>query len=265
MKIAEYRGFIFDLDGVIWRGRQAVPGAAAMIAELRKRDRKVMFVTNLASESRTSQWQKLRSIGIDAELHEVVTSGYACALYLKTTLPGRSVHVLGPKSLRDELEAEGIRTVEEGAGVVVVAKDLDFNFQKLDNAFQNLQAPGCAFVVCAANPVHPGENGKLHPGGGACAAALQCCIGRPPDVIVGKPNTPMMSLALETMRLPADAAVVVGDLLDLDILAAQNAGIESIYVLSGVGTKDDIERLGIVPTHVLNSVAEIPAALDGRS
>ena len=85
MKIAEYRGFIFDLDGVIWRGRQAVPGAAAMIAELRKRDRKVMFVTNLASESRTSQWQKLQSIGIDAELHEVITSGYACALYLKTT------------------------------------------------------------------------------------------------------------------------------------------------------------------------------------
>lgn len=257
MKISEYSGFIFDLDGVIWRGKAMVPGANETVRRLRAAGKKVAFVTNYAAESHAFQLNKLRSMGIDASAEELVTSGSACARYLSETKPGVKVHVFGPQTLVDQLTAFGIEVVDVDADAIVVARDEDFSMRSLDAAFQNLLRPGCEYIVCAANPVHPGANGRLHPGGGTMVAALSFCSGRTPDLVVGKPNTFMPEMALKNFGLPASECVMLGDILDVDIVCGQNAGLETIFLLSGVGKREDIERLGITPTHVLASVADI--------
>lgn len=250
---AQYDGFIFDMDGVIWRAKEIVPGAKEAISLLRDAGKKILFVTNNASESRQYQHEKLQSLGIESDIEEFLTAGYGTAQYLGTHHAGSQVYVMGTEQLAEEMQEAGLLLVEEDAEIVVVGFDREFSYKKLDTAFQNLYRRSCLFVACNQNPIYPAQH-SFHPGVGPSVAALSYAIGREPDLVVGKPNKPLLDMALEKMALPPERVAVFGDILDMDILWGQQRGLGTVYVLSGVGIEEDISRLGIVPTFVAKDV-----------
>ncbi len=256
MDINRYKGIVFDLDGVVWLRRAPVPGVPETINILRSRGLKPLFVTNNAGEHREYQWNKLRQMGIPCDLSEVVTSGYATARHLLGKYGPSRIFVMGTNDLGREMTDAGHTLVEEHAQFVVVGFDPDFNYQKLDRAFNNVHFQGSRFIACNENPVYPAEDG-VHPGVGPSVKALACAVGREPDLVVGKPHKHIMDVVAQLMNLPALDCLVVGDMLELDILAGINAGMDTAYVLSGIGKRDDILRLGITPTYVLNSAADL--------
>ncbi len=251
--LSSYDGFIFDMDGVIWRGKEIIPGAKEAISLLRSEGKKILFVTNNASESRANQHKKLQHLGIEAEVEEFLTAGYGTAQYLGAHKPGSQVYVMGTEELAQEMREAGLLLVEKDAEIVAVGFDRGFNYQKLDCAFQNLYNRQCLFVACNENPIYPASS-SFHPGVGPSVAALSYAIGRTPDLVIGKPHTPLLDIALSKLNLPPEKAVVFGDILDMDILWGQQRNLGSVYVLSGVGTEEDITRLGIHPTFIANDV-----------
>jgi 4-nitrophenyl phosphatase len=248
-----YDGFIFDMDGVIWRGKEIVPGAKEAISIIRNAGKKALFVTNNASESRAYQHRKLTDLGIEADIEEFLTAGYGTAQYLGMHHPGSQVYVMGTEQLAEEMQEAGLLLVEKDAEIVVVGFDRGFSYQKLDTAFQNLYRKSCLFVACNQNPIYPAPD-SFHPGVGPSVAALSYAIGKEPDLVIGKPNKPLLDMALEKLGLPGERVSVFGDILDMDILWGQQRGLGTVYVLSGVGTMEDISRLGITPAYVARDV-----------
>lgn len=256
MKLEEYKGFIFDLDGVIWLGSQPIPGVAEAVNKLRASGRRIAFLTNNAGKHRSRHLEKLLSMGVEASLEEIVTSGSAAAQLLrKQHGPGRAF-VMGTEELEKELQDAGHSLSKEDANFVVVGLDKKFSYEKLDIAFRNIRENKAVFVVCAENPTFL-DNEGLHPGTGASAKALSYCSGKDPDLVTGKPHTAIMEIALEILQLPVEETVMVGDILAADIQAAINIGMETLFVLSGSDSREDIETTGIIPTHILDSVADI--------
>ncbi len=249
----KYDGFIFDLDGVIWRSKQAIPFAKEAIDVLREANKKVLFVTNNASETRDYQLEKLNKIGIASTANEFMTAGYATGLYLSQTVPAKSVHVMGTEQLKDEFRSLGLDVVEENAEVVAVGFDRDFSYKKLNAAFQNLYRKDCLLIACNKNPIYPSENG-YQPGVGPSVHAIEYAIGRQADITIGKPESTILNIALDLIQTKRESTIMFGDILDMDILWAQRGGLKTAYVLSGVGVLEDIERLGIEPDYISDSI-----------
>jgi len=250
-----YQGFIFDLDGVVWRGKDAVPGGSEVINFLREHGKKIAFLTNNAGEHHRSQHRKLLSMGVEANLDEVITAGSAAALYIKEHHGSSRIFVMGTDDLKQEMIDAGHLSVDINAQFVVVGFDRGFNYEKLNQAYQNI-IKGAKFIACNQNPLYPTEHG-LKPGVGPSVQALACCSGKTPDIVIGKPHRPIVDITLSRLGLKAKECLVVGDMLDFDIQAGISAGTDTLYVLSGIGKKEDIETLGITPNHILNSIAEM--------
>ncbi|MCB0321914.1 MAG: HAD-IIA family hydrolase [Bdellovibrionales bacterium] len=253
-----YEGYIFDLDGVVWLGTDPVPGVADAINALRRAGRRVRFLTNNASQHRQTQREKLLSMGVEAELSEVLTSASTAAMALSRKFGSCKVHVMGTEDLKREIRDAGHTLVERNADWVVVGYDREFSYQKLCQAFQNIYFDQAKFLACNENPLLPTEEGFM-PGIGPSVAALACCTGKSPDWVTGKPHETIFSLTLESIGLPAASCAMVADVLDLDIHGAQQVGIDGIFVLTGVHNEQDIERMRIVPKHILPSAANLCA------
>jgi len=246
-------GFIFDLDGVIWRGKAGIPYAKEAVDVLRAANKKVLFVTNNASETRGFQRQKLINLGIECAPSEFLTSGYATALHLSRMPNLKNVHVMGSEQLKEEFQNFNFNLVDVNAQAVVVGLDKEFSYKKLNVAFQNLYRKDCMFVACNKNPIYPTENG-FQPGVGVSVAALENCTGKLPDLVVGKPESIILDIAMGLIGTERSTTMVFGDILDMDIVWGQRGGLKTCYVLSGVGTREDITKLGIEPDYVSESV-----------
>lgn len=260
LSLAQFDGFLFDLDGVVWRGREPIPGAAEFIGSLRDAGKRVLFVTNNASAHRSNQQGKLETMCIRASLDEVITSAYATAVVLRERFGSLRVHVMGTPGLARELAEQGHEIVTEGrtdgkpVEAVVAGLDPHFDYQRLNAALQRIHRDGARFIACNDNPLYPREDG-LYPGAGALIQALATCAGRQPDLIVGKPHRPILNVSLKAIGLSADRCVMFGDSLTHDIAWVQQAGMATVYLLSGVGTEEEVRSTGITPTCVLPSIA----------
>jgi HAD superfamily hydrolase (TIGR01450 family) len=252
--LKNYKAYIFDLDGVIWLGQYPIPGVAEAVNGLKANGAQIRFLSNNACEHRDYQHNKLAAQGIKAELGEVFTAGSATALYLKQKFGPSKVHVLGTSDLEREMSDAGHTVVERNAQVVVTGLDKEFNWEKLDTALQNISIDGARYIVCNADPNYP-EKGLVRPGGGAPAAALTCCTGREPEIVVGKPNPEIFRLVHSSLDCPVEECLMVGDKIQTDIIGAKQIGMDTALVLSGIGTEKDIEETGVEPTYVLESVA----------
>ncbi|HMO16857.1 MAG TPA: HAD-IIA family hydrolase [Oligoflexia bacterium] len=253
--LERYDAFIFDLDGVIWKGPEIIPGALEAVNILRNARKKILFVTNNASESRAYQHKKLLNMGIPCELNEFLSAGFGTASYLGKNFPGASAYVMGTDHLTQEIEEAGLRISNTDADLVVVGFDRDFSYKKLDIAFNNLYRKKCLFVACNQNPIYPAPDG-FHPGVGPSVAALSYAIGREPDLVIGKPNLPLLEMSLSLLNTTSEKTAIFGDILDMDILWGKQKNLGTIYVLSGVGVIEDIEKLNIEPDFIANSVID---------
>lgn len=252
-----FKGYIFDLDGCIYRGDRPIPGAVEVLNALRHIGRRILFLTNNSTTSLEGYSEKLGAMGIWASREEILTSAVATAAYMRRMDRG-GVFIVGEEALEAAIAAEGFAILEERrateAKYVVCGLDRRVTYSKLAAASLALEN-GAKFIASNADPRIPTESGYL-PGAGAIVEAIAATTQTRPKVI-GKPTRRIMNMAIEKMGLGRTEVAVVGDALDIDIRAARNSGIFSILVLTGVTGEDDLKHAKFLPDLVLGSVADM--------
>lgn len=254
----DYDALLFDLDGTIYRGEEVVPGADRAVDAAHAAGTKVRFVTNNASRGPDEVASHLTRIGVRATPAEVSTSAQAAAAVLAGKLqPNTTVLVVGAAALVHEVEIKGFtatRTHSDAVQAVVQGLSKDVNWRDLAEACVAVRG-GALWVACNVDPTLPTERGPL-PGNGSLVAALRTATGTEP-VVAGKPATPLLDEAQKS----ADARnpLVVGDRLDTDVAGAVAAGMDSLLVLSGVATAQDLLDApeNMRPTYVGHDVAAV--------
>jgi 4-nitrophenyl phosphatase len=252
---------LLDLDGTLLRGRTAISGAARALERIRNSGTRVFFLTNASTNTRKSTVEKLEAAGIPAKEGEVFSSATMIADYIAAKYPGSTVFCISEGGMQDELLEKGIKVVRDGhADIVAVGLDRQLTYEKLARAFRAIRR-GAVFIASNEDVMFPVEGGFL-PGAGAIVAALEKCTGETP-LLLGKPNRYGVELLLRGKGLKKSEALIVGDVIETDVLTGKNAGIRSALVLTGVSKKGDVKKLkkGGRPDFVLKSIAALPELL----
>lgn len=251
--LERYEVFLFDLDGVLYRGDEPIPGAPEAVSALREAGRGVAFVTNNSARTPEEVAAQLERLGIAASPDEVTTSAAPTARLLADR-GCRSAFVVGEVGLRTALAEAGIEVLPgEPAEVdaVVVGLDRAADYPALRTA-SILVDRGAAFVGTNADPSFPAADGSRWPGAGALLAAIATATGTSPEV-VGKPKPTLYLTARE--RAGGGRPLVIGDRLDTDIAGAAGLGWDSLLVLTGITPREDVERSGVKPTYVADDLS----------
>jgi HAD superfamily hydrolase (TIGR01450 family) len=251
-RLSAYDIFIFDLDGVVVLGHEPIGGAVEAINDLARSGVHLAYATNNASRAGSDVADLLVSLGITASADEVITSAQASARILAQRLaPGDPVLIVGGPALRDEVTAVGLTPVtsaDDRPRAVVQGYAAEVGWNQLAEACVAVRA-GATWVATNADRTLPSPRGEL-PGNGSLVAALATALDRQPDLIVGKPAATLFRTAAD--RVGARKPLVVGDRLDTDIAGAVNAKMDSLLVLTGVSTPEDLltAAAGHRPTYV---------------
>lgn len=255
MRLADaYDALLFDLDGVLYRGEETVPGAAETLASLRADGRRLAFVTNNSARTPAQVARKLASHGFQASAEEVVTSALATAELLAGR-GGGTAFVVGERGIREALSSAGVRVIDgepDAVDHVVVGWDRDVTYAKLRTASLLIQR-GARLVATNADPSFPAPEG-FWPGAGALLAVLTTTSGVEAEV-VGKPHPPLLLTALR--RTGGEHPLVIGDRLETDIAGALALGWDSLLVLSGVTTREQAEGSSFAATFVAPDVSAL--------
>jgi glycerol 3-phosphatase-2 len=252
MIVDRYDAFLFDLDGVLYRGSSPVPHASASLARLRALGRGVAFVTNNSGRPPSQVAERLRAVGVDASPDEVETSALTTASILASRGVGR-VFVVGEAGLIEALTEAGVEVVAgepDAVDVVVVGWDREADYAKLRTASVLVQR-GAALIATNPDPSFPAADGTAWPGAGALLAAIETTTGVRGEVI-GKPFPPVLRAALE--RAGGGRPLLVGDRLDTDIAGAVGLGWHSMLVLTGISTRQDLQSSRVRPTFVADDL-----------
>jgi HAD superfamily hydrolase (TIGR01457 family) len=259
MLAGRYDVLLFDLDGVVYRGDAPVAHAPETLDALRRAGCRLVFLTNNSSRTPEQVAAKLERVGVDASPSEVVTSALATADLLAER-GGGTAFVVGRDGVRRALEAAGLRILDgepDRVDHVVIGLDVEATYAKLRTACVLVQR-GAHLVATNADPSFPAER-ALWPGAGALLAVVTATTGAMAE-IVGKPHPPLFEAARK--RAGASTPLVVGDRLDTDIAGAEALGWDSLLVLTGVSTRQDLTASSARPTYVaedLRALLEEPA------
>ena len=256
-----YRGYIFDLDGTIYLGERAIPGAPETVRALRGAGSRVVFISNKPLEPRERYAEKLPRLGIPAEPANVLASGHVLGRWLVAEAPDARVFVVGEPPLLAELAAFGLQITNETprseeADFVVAAFDRTFDYAKLNTAFQAIRR-GARFVATNADRTCPVGGGEI-PDAAAVIGAIEGCTGLKVELVAGKPSPLIIEAGLARMGgLRPEQCLVVGDRLETDVVMAQRAGAASALVLTGVTRREALGSSPVQPDYVLASVVEL--------
>ncbi|MFQ6105945.1 MAG: HAD-IIA family hydrolase [Candidatus Hydrothermarchaeaceae archaeon] len=244
------RCFVVDLDGVVYKGSEVIPGADRKIAKLREKG-KLFFLTNNSSQSRASYVKKLEGFGIPAIEEEIITSGYVAARYVKSKYRSPKVFLVGEEGLREEMELQGIKSCWSKCDAVVVGIDRKLNYAKIALAMKMIRS-GAEFIATNKDNTLITESGQL-PGAGAVVSAIETASQREPTV-VGKPSRIMAETILGISGVKPEEILVIGDRLETDIAMGKNAGMKTALVLTGYAKKEDIASSKFKPDYVLDAL-----------
>ena len=249
------KGIISDMDGVIYRGKNLIPGANEFVQRIKQAGVPFLFLTNATESTPAQLLEKLASRGISGLVEaNFITASMTTAMFLQVQHPGARVHVIGESGLSIALEQAGCHLVDNAADYVVVGKTLEFNFAQMKLATRLIDQ-GAKFIGTNPDIIDPMDDGN-EPACGAILASIACATGKTP-YIVGKPNALMMTLATRKLGLHPDDAVMIGDRMDTDIRGGMEAGMTTCLVLTGVSSRADIEHFPYRPDYVFTSIAEI--------
>jgi len=258
--------FLFDLDGVIYRDHDPLPGAAATVAALRDAGHLVLFATNNATRRRAEFIERLAGMGIVAGPDQVGTSASATAQYLLgLPTPPTSALVIGSEALQAELREVGIRSIlaeddaetREQPDCVVVSLDRQFTYAKLAAA-QRAVLSGAALVVTNRDPQFPGAD-RLWPGAGSIVAAVEAAC-RLSATAIGKPGPLLYQALLRANGAEPSRAIAIGDSLQTDIAAAAAMSMPSVLVLTGVSRRSDVQAAPAKPSLIIETLSELLTA-----
>ena len=245
------------MDGTIYNENEIFEGTLDFLREIRRRGGEYIFITNNSSRSVADYVEKVRAMGIQADYENFYTSSQATAMYIKENYPGQRVYCMGTRSLVEELKQEGIDVVTEvddKATVVLIGFDTENTSEKIRNTCIML---GKDVAYLATNPdlVCPVSFGYI-PDCGSMSIMLKNATGKEP-FFIGKPEPIMVDCVLKKCKKKPVEAVIVGDRLYTDIKTGTRAGVDTICVLSGEASMEDIRQGEVKPDYIFQSVKEI--------
>ncbi len=264
-QLRKLQHLIIDMDGVLYRGNDAIPGTSGFVGFLREQGIGFVLATNNSTQTPQQYVDKLAGMGVTVYIEEILTSAQATAGYLASIAPaGTRVFVVGQKGLWTELRTAGFDLVEDDAEYVVAGMDFTICYERLAQAALLIRA-GARFIGTNPDRSFPSERGIV-PGTGALLAFLEVATGVAPT-IVGKPGRAMMEQALARLGANPATTAMLGDRLETDILAGQRAGLFTLLVLSGITDQMQLSQSEIQPDLVFRDVGHLHAAwleaLDG--
>jgi 4-nitrophenyl phosphatase len=260
-KLANTKGLIIDMDGVLWRGRTFLEGVPEFFSFLRNNSMPFLLVTNNSTATPKGVVDRMGSAGVQINPAEVLTSAQATAAHLQHKFPsGTKVYAIGEDALMNALSAAGFRLHDSADGVqaVVMGFDREISWAKMTEASIAIQS-GALFVATNPDLSFPIERGQA-PGAGAFITAVQLITDTEP-LMIGKPEPPLFNLARERLGLSAEEILVLGDRIETDILGAQRAGIAAGLLLTGVTSSDQAEASTIKPDWIFNDLPSLTREL----
>lgn len=249
--------FLLDMDGTIYLGDRLFEGAAEFLQRIKEKGGRYAFMTNNSSKSASAYIEKLGKMGIKADKNDFVTSVNATVDYLLENHKNDTIYVMGTRSFIGELIENGINAVTEPTDEVscfVCGFDTELTYKKLEDACHLLRR-GVKFIATNPDWVCPTAEGYIPDCGSMCEMLFRATGKKP--LVIGKPMPNMALSALKRYGYEKKDAVIIGDRLYTDIACGVNSGIDTIFVLSGEGTMNDIEEMNIHPTFIFDHVKNI--------
>jgi len=248
------KGFLIDMDGVIYRGGQLIEGAATFIHQLQTLGIPFLFLTNNSQRTRRDVATRLQRMGIEVAEEHVFTCAVATARFLAQQLPGGTAYVIGEGGLLQALHANGYAVVDHHPDYVVVGEGRAFTFEMFETALRMIEG-GAKLIATNLDPTCPTQDGP-RPGCGAVVAMLETATGIK-AFSVGKPSPVMMRTARKELGISTADTTVVGDTMETDILGGVQMGYRTVLVLSGGTKRDDLARYAYRPDIVVDSIADL--------
>ena len=250
------KGFICDMDGVIYHGNQILPGVREFIQWLHDEHKEYLFLTNNSGYTPRELHQKLARMGLDVPEEHFYTSALATAAFLKEQAPGCSVFAIGEAGLLNALYDAGFTMNDVNPDYVVVGEGRAYSLDTLTKA-TNLVMAGAKRIGANSDVSGPIENG-IAPACRALVAPIEMATGKQ-AYFCGKPNPLMMRTGLRLLGCHSAEAVMIGDRMDTDVISGLESGMSTVLVLSGVSTRETVRTYAYCPGMVLDGVGDIPA------
>ncbi len=263
-KLSEIECFLFDLDGTVYLEGVLLDGAKEAIAHLKEIGKNIVFLTNNSSVSTSKYFEKLQNMGLECEISDILTSGGATIHYLKKHYPGKSIYLVGTKSLCEEFENSGLNMWKDEVGVLcekeipdvcVLSYDKELTYEKLVKITRYITL-GSEYIAthpdinCPADVVYQPDIGSF-------MALVESSTGKKPTAICGKPHEAIAEVIKELANLPAEKIAMVGDRLATDIAFGIANNFTATLVMTGETTAEWLERSDIVPDVVLEGVKSL--------
>lgn len=249
------KGFICDMDGVIYHGNQILPGVREFIQWMQDENKEYLFLTNNSGYTPRELNQKLARMGLDVPEEHFYTSALATAAFLRQQAPGCSVFAIGEAGLLNALYDAGVTMNDVNPDYVVVGEGRAYSLDTLTKA-TNLVMNGAKLIGANSDVSGPIENG-IAPACGALVAPIELATGKK-AYFCGKPNPLMMRTGLRLLGCHSAEAVMIGDRMDTDVISGMESGMATVLVLSGVSTRETLNTYAYRPSIVLNGVGDIP-------
>jgi NagD protein len=248
------RGFICDMDGVIYHGSRLLEGSKSFVDWLKSESKQFLFLTNSSARSPRELHQRLMHMGIEVGEDHFITSGMATAHFIASQCPGGRVFAIGDSGLYQALYEAGLSIDENQPDYVVVGETRSYSYEKIETAILLVLA-GAKLIGTNPDLTGPTERG-IGPACRALIAPIEMSTGRQ-AYFIGKPNPLIMRHARDILGCHRDETVIIGDRMDTDIIAGIESGIDTVLVLSGITKETDLDRYPYKPHYILKDVSEI--------
>lgn len=254
------QAIISDMDGVLWRGMQPLPGLHGFFACMLAKNMEFALATNNSSKTRKDYVEKLAALGVNGvQPAHIITSATATASYLRTNFPaGARIFVVGGAGLKQILRQAGFVLVDDDADLVVCGIDMELTYEKARKATLLIRG-GAGFIGTNPDSSFPSPEG-LVPGAGSILALIEAASGQPP-IIIGKPRRGMFEAALAQLGAEPKETLMIGDRIGTDIEGARRLGIKTALVMTGVEDEASLAESAIKPDFVFEGLPELTQAL----
>lgn len=252
--ILDKKGFICDMDGVIYHGNRILDGVSDFVNWLIENDKKFVFLTNSPEKTPHELSMKLERMGLSVGPDHFYTSAMATAAFLDSQMPGCTAYVIGEAALSKALYDHGIYMNDVNPDYVVVGETRTYNFEKIEKAIA-LVNKGAKLIGTNPDTTGPTEQGIM-PATGSLVAPIEIATGKK-AYFVGKPNPLMLRHGLRRLGCHSEEIAFIGDRMDTDIIAGIESNVTTVLVLSGVTAVEDINKFPYRPKYVLNGVGDI--------
>jgi len=252
--IRNKKAFICDMDGVIYHGHRLLDGVREFVDWLRREDKEFLFLTNSSERTPEQIRDKLFRMGVDIEASHFMTSALATATFLNSQKPHARVYAIGAQGLHKALMDVGCILTEEQPEYVVLGETVDYNHEKITKAIRAVLG-GAKLIGTNPDISGPGESGVL-PACKSLMAPIEVATGKQ-AYYIGKPNPLIMRHSLKRIKCRREETVIIGDRMDTDIIAGIESEIQTVLVLSGITSIEEVENFPYRPSLILDGVGQI--------